>query len=192
MKLFSVKDFISYNNPCFSCKQHVNFYFTVAPRTVSNPTTGYFSPIVSRDFTAVDLKITYSHSLTLKIHHKTNRFEANNIHELEDYLSKNQINLTLSCPKCQSKITSDKLVFDLTKKYVRGTKVVYESLRIKDKEKQYFLETFHELNGTTITVISNNNAFGDIFTIDTPALPLYKFKNKNNVIKKIKTYMLFS
>lgn len=192
MKLFSVKDFIGYNNPCFSCKKHVNFYFAVTSRAAPNSPSGYFSPIVSRDFTAVDLKITYSHSLTLKIYHKTNRFEANNLHELEDYLSKNQISLSLSCPKCQSLITSDRLSFDLNKKYVKGTKIMYESLKIKEKEKHYYLETLYELNATSITVTNDANVFSDVFTLDTPAIPLHKFKNKANIIKKIKTYMLFS
>lgn len=191
MKRFTVKDFISYNNPCFGCKVNVNFYFTVTPMDPNKgKRPGYINPIVSAGLTEVDLVKSYSHSLVLSINHKTNKFAGNNKHELESYLSDNSLSLVLECPTCRSAIFSKKLVFDFKNQNIQPTEVRREIITIEEKERVYKLKTNMEKDITHIEVYSNFSRTA--WELDTPALPLYKFKNKNNIIKKIKTYMIFS
>lgn len=191
MKKFTVKDFISYNNPCFSCKSNINFYFVTETKDLSSPKQpGYINPIVSAQSTSVDLIKSYSHSLTLEIYHKTNKFYAANRHELESYLTDHSLLMNSACPTCKSTTVSKKLVFDFKNQYVQPTEVRKEYLTIEEKEKVYHLRTNMDKNTTHIEVYSDFSQ--QSWELDTPALPIYKFKNRANIIKKIKTYIIFS
>lgn len=191
MKKFTVKDFISYNNPCFSCKSNINFYFVTESKDLSKAKqAGYINPIVSSQSTSVDLIKSYSHSLTLDIYHKTNKFYAANWHELQSYLMDHNLTMNSSCPTCKSIVVSKKLIFDFKNKYIQPTEVRKEYLIIEDKEKVYNLKTNMDKNSTHIEVYSDFSQ--NSWELDTPALPIFKFKNKANIIKKIKTYIIFS
>lgn len=194
MKKFTVKDFLAYNNPCFSCREPVNFYFVSSKKgPPANAPSAYISPIVSNKSVAVDLKKTYNHLLTVTIYHTSNKFLANNFHELESFIYDNHVSLVLNCPKCQTTIASEDLKFDLKNGFVKPTEIAYENLSVRDGNKNITIVTYLKLNkcGSTIIVQDIKNQ-GNPFTLDTPPLPFYKFKNKEKLIEKVNVYMLFS
>lgn len=201
MKKFTIKDFLFYNNPCFSCQSNINFYFVSNSKDISKTKQpGYFNPIVSKDAISIDIKKSYSHSLTLSIYNKTNKFYANNKHELEAYLDDHRISMYSTCPKCNTTIISNTLEFDVKGKFVKPVEVFAETINVESKGKTYSLATLIENNSSHIEVINGSKTSltsmlllnNDSFSLDIPALPLYKFKNKDNLIKKIGIYMTFS
>src|SRR5258705_409454 len=85
MKKFTVKDFITYNNPCFSCSNKVSIKIGVVG-TASHNDIIYLSPTVSVESTNIVLKITYTSSLKLKIFNKSNKAQTTSVQDLTKYL----------------------------------------------------------------------------------------------------------
>jgi hypothetical protein len=195
MKKFTVKDFLAYNNPCFSCKGHVNFYFACLKKG-TNPSNGpssYISPIVSNKFVGVDLKKTYNHLLNVNIYHTSNKFIVNNFHEFESFYYDNHISMVLTCPKCQTTMSSENLQFDLKNGYVKPTEVKYECLSVRNNNKSITIITYlKNANPSSVITVEDIKNPGNPFILETPPLPFYKFKNKEKLIEKVSTYMLFS
>ena len=74
MKKFTVKDFIAYNNPCFSCGSPINFRVGFLDLE-TKADVSYLRPVVTPNHTEIDLIIKYSTNEALKlcIFHKTNK-----------------------------------------------------------------------------------------------------------------------
>lgn len=186
MKQFTVKDFIAYNNPCFSCGEKIIFTFGKA-----------INPVVSNTTCTVKLITTYSTSLTLEIDLKTNRFKlSGSIGELTAYeqakkwILQNSFRLHSKCSNCKTHFFSDALVLDFNKKIVKPCHVIQEYLVVKDKRFNYTIFTEHD--GSLLRVQDNKD--GSIILdqdVDYP-ITLHKIKNRKNIINKLKTYLLFS
>lgn len=89
MKQFTVKDFITYSGPCFSCQSKINFKIgskTQPQTTISWQPDVYLTPVVTNDFIEVDLKINYNDGLSLKIFTKTNKFTTSSMKNLIKHL----------------------------------------------------------------------------------------------------------
>src|SRR5271167_3698355 len=108
MRKFTVKDFIGYNNPCFSCDNQINFKIgfldldveSSSKTSYSIPHAGpyipscpisYLRPTVTPQFTEIDLMITYSDALKLYIFHKTNKILTSSQRGLTKYLESHKL-----------------------------------------------------------------------------------------------------
>jgi hypothetical protein len=204
MKKFTVKDFITYNNPCFSCGEAV----TIKIVTRKSITTGRGSksdeeknveitPLVTPEYVEMNLRITYKKTLKLKIFHKTNKFKTNDEPRLLKFLTENDIWIESFC-SCLTYIKSECLRFDLTKEFIYSFPIENEVLSCSDNINWYVMASSFKENKSALTYgkkdysLENNWGADSIGSIVLPLLPRYRFRNKEHFLTKMKTYLIFS
>jgi hypothetical protein len=187
MKKFTVKDFIFYNGPCFSCGNKI----VVKLISVENGSFRDLPQSIKDGTLDVTLKIKYSFSLTLKINIQNNKYQTSDFEKLSTYLGIRDLIFSSNCNKCRTSILSNPLEFD-TKGYIKALTINSENLTVNDdkKDRIYNLITnFHE--ETTDISIWDNDAINTL-NLTVPLFPLYRFKTKEKLISKLKTYIIFS
>jgi hypothetical protein len=189
MKKFTVKDFISYNNPCFSCGSKIWFRLGLFNTTAN--TYAMINPVIFPDSTDIDLKITYSRALKLKIFHKTNKFQTSDLQGLTDYLSVHKVFCQSYCDKCKTCIESHFLEINFKKGFINPISIAKERLHLTDTHNTYSVCS-HFLEGTSVIAVFNNDHNHGGSHLNLPLLPLYKIGNRENLLSKIKTYLIFS
>lgn len=186
MKTFTVKDFIAYNNPCFSCGKSINF------KVYANEGTSGLRPTVKPDYTSIDLQVTYTSTLQLWVFHKTNKIISSDSRLLADYLYNHKIYLSTFCD-CYSSITSQFLEFNLDKSYIAPVGISSERLVVSDDHNMYTIYSsfIDEETSVSVDTIDKTTPVSPI-QFKMPLLPLYKIKTKERLINKLKTYVTFS
>ena len=191
MRKFTVKDFITYNNPCFSCGNPVNFRF----RFVGKVESELPRPLVTPNYTEIDLTIKYSkmEALKLCIFHKTNKILTNSLTGLTKYLSENKLFLSSRCDRCNTQIESRFLEINVDKGYVAAVGLSTERLIVTTNDRIFqVVSSFMEEKSTIYVDRLDQAKPTQPFTLELPLIPKYKFKNRENFLSKIKTYMIFS
>lgn len=190
MKTFTIKDFINYNGPCFSCKSKINFRVGVSIVNSQQPSI-YLVPTVTNDFIEIDLKHKYNSELKLKIFPKTNKFSTSNTARLIKYLDDKKLSLRSRCDGCGTNIDSESLEFNFLQCFIKPVGICDEKLVVTHDKHLYEVYSYFTDNRSTIVFIKiDSNEDGK--WVSLPLLPLYKFKNKEKFLEKIKTYILFS
>lgn len=191
MKTFTVKDFIAYNGPCFSCKSKINFQIGVSFKT-QQPST-YLVPIVNNDFIDIDLKISYRNELKLKVFPKTNKFITSSMKGLTKYLEEHDLFLRSYCNNCTTCVDSQFLEFNLLKEFIKPVKINDERLIVQNGNLKYELySSFSHENSSLVVYNTQTGNLTKPIYIYLPLLPMYKLKNKERFIEKVKTYIIFS
>lgn len=195
MKRFTVKDFITYNNPCFSCGNPINFRIGFTDKDNPQQMVSYLRPTVTGLYTEIELKIKYAHAEALKllIFHKTNKILTNSNPALTEYLSRHKLFLTSSCDRCYTLVESQYLDFNLEKGHVNAVGLWIERLMVNDDANVYQINSNFLKNESELTVdrIDKVKPLSP-FQIKLSLLPRYRFKDKEHFLRKIKTYMTFS
>jgi hypothetical protein len=192
MKKFTVKDFIAYNNPCFSCGSPINFNV----HYVGNPVVGKTSrPLITPNYIEIDLKIAYSRMEALKlcVFHKTNKILTNSIEGLTKYVTENKLYLESRCDKCGTSIESQFLEINIDKGYVVPVEIRREILSVISNDRIYQIKSsFAE--GKSRLIVDRIDKVGPMSPciLEMPLLPKYRFKDREHFINKIKTYVIFS
>lgn len=194
MRKFTVKDFIAYNNPCFSCGNSINFNIGLLDlETKINSQT--MRPVVTSTYTEVDLVVKYASNEALKLYifHKTNKILTNSIEGLTKYLNSRKLWLKSTCDKCYTHIESQFLEFNIDKGYLNAVGLSAERLMVNDGTSQYQITTsfIDEKSLVTVDRLDKVQPLSP-FQLKLPLLPKYRFKDKEHFIRKIKTYMTFS
>ncbi len=195
MRTFTVKDFIFYNGPCFNCNSKISIKLGTK-KFLQTIDVAYLPITISNDYSEVNLKISYKDILKLKIHNKTNRFECSSHKHFSNYLEDSKIHLNSYCEKCYTNINSKYLEFDLDRYFVRPIIIDNETITVNSPDCNYRLYSSTDQNKSALYLKKIDAKFFDIQMLDffreLPLLPLYKFKNKEHFIKKMKTYLIFS
>jgi len=181
MELFTVKDFIVYNNPCFSCGENIIFTFG-----------GAINPVINGNWCAVKLVTTYSSSLTLRVELSSNKFEINgDIYQFKKYLFSNfPMRLMSRCSKCKTEIRSEAVEFDFNKRIIKPFKISDEKLIVREPDMMYHILSVGSHSRIEITDIKKGIS---VLSIDVNCpLNLARIKTRENLIKKLKTYVIFS
>ncbi len=187
MKNFTVKDFILYNGPCFSCGKKVTINVLS-----NNPESNQFQKLpqfLKNNIIDVTLRIKYSHSLNLQISISDNKFKVSNMEEFISYLGCRELYISSNCKFCQNFIYSNPLQFD-RKMFIRPITILREVLSTTSKNVFYSLMSEYSENETKINVLDKNT--NKMMKMNIPLLPLYRFKTKEKLVNKMRTYILFS
>lgn len=192
MKKFTVKDFIDYNGPCFSCGNPINFRIGFLDLE-TKADMSYLRPVVAANYTEIDLRITYENSLKLYIFHKTNKILTNSNQGLTKYLSSRKLFLSSSCDRCLTQIDSQYLDFNVDKGYVAAVGIATERLIVEDKHNRYRINSFFMADRSHLVVdrVDRTTPLSPL-RLELPLLPKYRFKNRDHFLQKIKTYVTFS
>ena len=187
MKQFTIKDFIAYNNPCFSCGESIHFNFV---SNEENNTAG-LKPTVKQEYTTVNLKRTYEQTLQLQVIHHSNRFASTNSKDLVKYLSDHKLSLSSNCGKCLTHIESQYLDFNLDKGYILPVGISRENLIVSEDSFIYHVYSSY-FTGQSMILVDRLDKPTSHIRLDIPLLSLSKIKNRERLINKIKTYMIFT
>ncbi|CAB4196593.1 hypothetical protein UFOVP1290_113 [uncultured Caudovirales phage] len=196
MRTFTVKDFIFYNGPCFNCNSRVSIKLGTK-KFLQTIDVAYLPITILNDYSEINLKISYKDILRLKIYNKTNRFECSSHKLFSKYLENSKIHLNSYCEKCYTNVSSKYLEFDLDRYFVKPIIINDETITVDSPDCNYRLYSSTDQNKSVLylkkidTTISYDIQMLDFFK-ELPLLPLYRFKNKEHFIKKIKTYLTFS
>ena len=191
MKKFTVWDFINYNAPCFSCNNKIEFRLRFCRK--DNAANSYFKPVVKSDHSEVDLKITYSDAVKLSIYHKTNKIATNDLSGLVKYVDENKLYLASVCDFCGTNIRSDYLEFDFNKNLIVAVELHIEILSLSDGQNHYIIKNnFNDDKSRVVISIINRGDPPPPIVLNSPLLPRYKFKDKKQLIEKLKLYLTFS
>lgn len=176
-----LKDFIRLNSPCFACNAKTTLTFN-----------GFYKCYVGETETSIKLKIKYNKSITLNISHKDNIFSSNNITELNKFLSKEEIFLSIQCSKCGSFISSKNLSLNFTTFRLDPIFIDHEYFILKNDAINLFVMICSDVinNNVTATFFENNGLVGKV--INLPFFNIVKFKDKQKLLKKIELYNTFS
>lgn len=193
MRKFTVKDFITYNNPCFSCGNQISFRIGFLDLETKTDIS-YLRPVVGPEYTEVDLIIKYANQDALKLYifHKTNKILTNSQQGLTKYLSSRKLFLVSSCDRCYTKIESQYLDFNLDKRFVSAVGISTERIMVTDGNSRYQIDSFFMPEKSHLVVSKMDSVNMSPFQLDLPLLPKYRFKDKAHFIQKIKTYITFS
>lgn len=191
-KLFTVKDFITYNNPCFSCNHQINFrigFFDLETKA----DVSYLRPSVTSAHTEVDLLITYKDVIKLLIFHETNKIATNNLGALTKYLRRHKLFLRSTCDRCYTKVESRYLDFNLEKGLVGAVSLLSERLVVSDKKNLYQIDSLFMIERSTLMVNRLDKTQPLSPTIlELSLLPKYCFRDRQHFIEKCNLYVLFS
>lgn len=192
MKKFTVKDFINYNAPCFSCGSKITFRIGSICLT-QHMSAIYLRATTSNAQTEVDLQVTYARILKLTINHITNKITTSDPEALTKYLEVNKLFLSSVCNNCYTNIESFYLEFNLHKGFILPVGISKELLMLTDAKNMYQINST-AIDEKTIIVVDRINVANSLSHIRfvLPLSFLYKLKNKEHILQKIKTYLLFS
>lgn len=190
---FTVKDFISYCDVCMCCGGKTKF--SLERTILDDPYASVQNcvPVSLKDRRGnirAELMISYADSkrLYLDIYIKSNEYLASNKKLFDKFINENNLYMSKRCDNCKNcTIQSSIMSFG---KYISPVCIYTERLFFEEEEYDYDIYSSYKDKKTHIMVTSEDAA--KWFNIDVPFLPLYKFKNKQNLLNKIKTYMLFS
>jgi len=190
MNKLLLKDFIKYNSPCFVCNSNIELIVNNYDNLTQHNSRLHCH--VSSKQTVIPIKIKYSNSLELIIHHKDNRFSTNNIDELLKYFQTNILWLTSQCSnlKCNSVIVSSQIVLNTKFFRLDPLTIQYEHFYLKNSNKISAIVMTDYRNNST--VISLADEFNIILNLSLTAMSLKKYKTKEQFFKKMKTYITFS
>lgn len=192
MKKFTVKDFINYNAPCFSCERKITIRIGSMSLTQHMPAT-YLRANVNSAQTEVDLQVTYARILKLIINHTTNKITTSDPEALTKYLTVNKLFLSSVCNNCYTSIESFYLEFNLQKGFILPVGISHELLMLMDDKNLYHINS-SAIDEETIIVVDRINKSTSLTPVRfvLPLSFLYKLKDKEHILQKIKTYLLFS
>jgi len=187
---FTIKDFINYNNPCFCCGNSVSLkMFSSADEIMGSGIV--LIPAVYQNALEVDLEITYLSTLKLKIYPKTNKFISSSHDSLTKYLQGRKLSLISRCDGCSTFVKSLSLEFNLDREFIKPLSIEEEMLFLYDKDFLFRVRSLFKNNYSELLIIKYKKP-SETFKLTMPLQPRSKFKNTQQLLKKIKTLMLFS
>lgn len=193
MEKFTIKDFIEHNNPCFICGSISKIEFFRCQTNYNF--IGLKANIVGQNI-EINISTSYYNAINLLINPKHNTWISNDIRLFEQYISLNNIIVTLECTKCKSLLKSNELIFSHDKRMILPLTIINEMLFFEENNKSYHIAT----NDTSRIFIYNTLALNDKkkiaipFEIEVPKITLDKIKNKGKdwLINKLNGYVVFS
>lgn len=192
MKKFTVNDFCNYYTKCFCCGKSTEILLY----STKNSFRIKIEPIITNHSIHFDSKVSYHSSLKIEIVKLNNSFVTNDFSAMKDYLESRRFQLVSRCSICKADIFSNYLIFDFNKNIIKPFSILKENLVIKDSNGfTYYIDTdlSEKINKSYIEIYSTNNTpnFLDIKT-EISAYPLYRWRSKENFIKKMQTFINFS
>lgn len=196
MRKFTVKDFILYDSPCFSCGKPILFKLCSKTNASNNHILGdeiYHTPIISGSSLEVDVAIRYVGSVKLKIDCKTNKFNVTNAAGLTKYLADHKLFLDSYCNNCYTRVRSIPLKFNLEYGFIYPTEVLLEYVFMNDGNNVYALHSFADINKSELVVrrIDSSRTIAPS-TVQLPYIPMRKYRSRRKLLDKLKMYVLFS
>lgn len=187
VKKFTVKDFIRYNSPCKSCEARSQLFISYYQTNEVLPPTGTVKTYVLNGRLCTDLQTTYKNSLRLSIVPESNMYFVNNAKVFRDFVKKYTIYGHLRCSQCNTYIHTDNFEFSQT--FLKPISINLENVFIKFDGSNAVLTTT-DLK-SQVHFIQERGKLVDSL-IELPPTPLSEFKNREELVQKMKFILTFS
>lgn len=213
---YTIKDILSYNNPCLQCGTGTILKLWSQHQTLSlSEVITYSMKDNSKSSIEFTLKYTYNYSLVLTINCNNNEYNSRTIYHttyavksgfMEDFqafLLNNNLRLRMVCNKCSGWSEFSNLKFN--NRIIGPVSLTRESLYLQSEDgTQFYLSTFMDQDITDIfyqkieakeQMILNH---GDMWWptnfnhIRLPAIPRSLFKGKVEMLNALQTYIMLS
>ena len=198
MQQFTLKDFIETYNCCFMCHQPMTFkikiqnparyaqgYYAVSPKVINQK--------INNLIYEFELDVSYNQSLILQINSITNKFNVSSINAFDFFIKSNLLSFTFECKNCTTYfIMTDYLNFDNSKNYLKPITVNHEFVSLTTDKCLYNISSFYQINCSMIEIYQKSNIVKSSTSIKVPLIKINYFKNKNEILNKIKTIIAFS
>lgn len=190
-KKFFVKDFIQYASPCFGCGKPLSLQLVF--KNKQGDEGGNLNMARTDKHLEIDLSIRYTSQLRLFIMYKSNTFLVNDRVAFSHYIAKRDLKLMAEC-SCNSWYESNNLDFQTFNGAIGALTLRKERIVVVEKDKIYTLRSDFSEEKTDVSVSStiSSQFITKNINLQLPLLPKYKLRDKQQLIKKIQTYILFS
>lgn len=187
MNSLTVKDFIQHFNTCINCQSQCNIEFINVNSSTSIKIK--IKPFFEEDTVNIRLKNNYHNKLDLCIYYITNRFSSNNFIYLKKYLLDSKLYIEYKCVDCKSIARTNSLSFDHSMKFIKPISLQKETIMIKSDVDEYTIQSNY-IDNTTIVFVNSikNKEKIDRYNFSLIQRPF----SKEELLKKIKSYILFS
>lgn len=192
MKKFTVKDFLHLNSPCFGCDGDIDIRIGV---TNIDITVGdvFLKPAYALQHLTIPLVIKYNSNLKLIIDCKTNKFSVSDLTLLTNYLESHKLYLSCHCSGCSTQFISYHLEFNLRRHFIKPVAIQQEYLVLRDRKNKYILRSVYSQDYTNVTAFAMQDGHATaISNLELPIVPRYRFKDREQMMHKLRTYLLFS
>lgn len=178
--IFTFKDFINYNNPCFICNKLNTLCFNINGRVIY-PSLEKNNK--NNQILYCTLNISYKTFTDINFNIKNNEYYClSSPVLLNNYLKDIKMIMSLFCDNCHSFVKSNEFKFNFSKSYVEPLSIHNEVYIFIDKNKYTIT-----LNDTDSSI-----SVSDYINVSKISIPKFKRpKNKEILIKKIKTYLTY-
>ena len=188
---FTLKDLLLYNNPCFNCG--IITQFSAYKIYTANDSESKLNTTLKDGIITINMKSSYYQPLNLIINIENNNFVAP-INQLKEYLNEFHLSFKMSCNKCSSNSWTKSIKFNFDKGFMLPLELSFETYFFQDSENLYTISNNHHSKKSSIFVdkINGDHSIKSCWKKTIPILLFSNIKNKPYIIKKIKSYMLFS
>lgn len=198
MKQFTLKDFLLYGEPCICCNKPLRV-FACKVDIPSELTIGFYQNSLCNNNLKIILYKKYKTTLELNINIKSNRYNVSNQKKFKDFLSKFTLKFTKRCVPFLGQesgcgdvhIISNFIKFN-ENGFIEPITLQSELILLENDNIIYDIHTLYDIQKTEINIQSNTILDIHDETIVIPALQINKYKTKEKLLKKLKTYILFS
>lgn len=200
MELYTIKDFILYNNPCKCCGKTSSLSLLWDSSESSNkvfeyPITTTKAIVDDGDIIYFDIIIKYnkSNNFTLIIDAKSNRLFFSNVKSktfFENLTNENKFWFFLECRNCKSAVESSILEYNVD--IIKPIKITYECFILKKDENIFTITSNSGVQITTfevanqIDLLKSKNAY-----IELPYMPLNDIKNRKDLEETVQFLTTF-
>lgn len=191
MAHFTFKDLLLHNNPCFNCG--IITQFSAYKIYITNNSESKLNTNLKDGILTINIKSKYYQPLNLIIDIENNNFKAP-INQLKEYLNEFNLLFEKKCNICSSNSWTKSIKFNFDKGFVYPLELSYETYFFTDSENLYTINNNHTSKKSIIFVdkINGDHSIKSCWKRTIPILSFNTIKNKPHIIKKIKSYMLFS
>jgi hypothetical protein len=191
MRKFTLKDFMKYGDICFECDSPMKLKFERINLTDESRSKNVRIIKFDKNCLDLDLHLKYFDSLVMRINCSNHKFEVSDKKQFDNYQNIFQLRALTICDKCNiNLVKSNYLMFD-NLGFLHPISLYRENINIPNvsydgKIRYYNIFTDFNKDITQIYEQFSQEA------INIPAISLYKYKNKDKLLEKIKLLFTFS
>lgn len=186
MELFTIKDFIAYNNPCFSCHHPISISIGI----FNLNEIIYRRPFINSQVIEIILQTTYTDHLLLWIDPITSHFTTNNKEQLSYFLSSRQLFLSSAC-ECGTIIESNEMVVDLAHNRVLPVSLSSETLVVVEGKKTFLIQSCFKRKGSLLHIYQSFAKVKEDIKVQLSLLPRSYFKSRAHFLERMRFYITY-
>jgi hypothetical protein len=196
MHLFTIKDLMLYNQPCLCCGGKTTLRWSITPSGGMTKQSTIPFELDASGMIRFPLQVRYDNNLSVLVAPASNAYQAvsqsGTPNLFPHFIRNHSIRCRITCNGCPAEILSMPLIFE--NDYIAPVALDVEFFLIKDSGYRYFLDTHHQEDNTCLIVDFDTQFYPpeQPKRYDLPLMPRYHFKDRQQLISRLKVCVLFA